>query len=87
MEAKHNRFNGHTWIVFIVMITCITLISLAIVAVMTYLMKTEPNEGTRVMEGGVIGSTIFFAIKGYVIAMELLTGRDITEKIEPPKKD
>lgn len=85
MEAKHNRFNGHTWIVFIIMTLCITAIAAGVITALTLLVMKENDETTKDVEIAAIASTIYFAIKGFIVAGELLTGREITEKLETSK--
>lgn len=87
VEAKFNRFNGHTWIVFIVMILCITAIAIGSIVVLGFLITKEYDETTKDAEIAAIVAVLYLAGKCYIIAGEILTGREVTEKIELPKKD
>lgn len=46
----------------------------------------ENDETTKDVEIAAIASTIYFSIKGFIVAGEILTGREITEKMDDTKK-
>lgn len=67
------------------MVLCITAIAAGVITSLTLLVMKEHDETTKDVEIAAIASTIYFSIKGFIVAGELLTGREITEKVDTPK--
>lgn len=84
---KYGVYNGHTWIVMLAAIICMTLICGAVIAVLTLVLMHTKDESTIDIEIGAIAFTPYAGFRGIVVISEILTGREITERIEDPKKD
>lgn len=71
---------------FIIITLCITAIAAGVITSLTLLVMKENDETTKDVEIAAIASTIYFSIKGFIVAGEILTGREITEKMDDTKK-